>query len=263
MRIGRYFKADSKSRFDEGIVSFIHLGEKIGDKYPISLVIKRNSIDFYYHSIIDPIEESYANNEDVRNTLNMRHINTSMIHLPLSGNSAFKDNLTSKLINYYKEKWKIYYLRDFILDFLFDLEHSKVFKNSPYFKEAELRLNENFLFNVIANKIRYYYNRRKLLLYCTMKKYKKLEYRDIYNEKRKRDNKRRNITSEEEILLRNLWESEKRWLENIFSKEYISLSQRCKGSWINKSTEKELKNIYDYKNKNDKYIKKLRSIFCD
>lgn len=259
MRIGKYFKVNPESIFNKGIVSFKHF--KIRDKYPISLVITKNSIDFYYHNI-DQIEEGHDDNAE-KAVRSMRHINTCIIHLPLSGNLAVKDNLTSKLINYYKEKWDRINLRDIILDFLFDLEHNKVFRNSPYYEEAELKLKENFLFNVIADKTRYYYNQKKLEYYWKNKEYKRVQYRDIYSDNNNWNNKRRNITSEEEILLRNLWESEKEWLEDIYNKDYTLLSQRCEGLWVEKNAEEELKQIYDFNNRYDCYLKNLGSLFYD
>lgn len=51
------------------------------------------------------------------------------------------------------------FLRILILDFLFDLEHSEVFRNSPHYENAEMKLKENIYFQLIAYKAAYYYRR--------------------------------------------------------------------------------------------------------
>ena len=53
--------------------------------------------------------------------------------------------------------------RRLILDFLFDLEHSEIFKHSPLYDEIEVKLLENKYFNLIAAKASYYYDRQVYL----------------------------------------------------------------------------------------------------
>ena len=48
-------------------------------------------------------------------------------------------------------------VRKIFLDFLFDLKHFSVFKESPYYEDLFLRLNENIFFQVISYKAEYYY----------------------------------------------------------------------------------------------------------
>jgi hypothetical protein len=52
------------------------------------------------------------------------------------------------------------FIRKLILDFLFDLEHTKVFQNSLYYEYISVKLKENFFFNALANKAMYYYYRK-------------------------------------------------------------------------------------------------------
>ena len=52
------------------------------------------------------------------------------------------------------------FLRKLFLDFLFDIEHTDVFRNSAHYDEVYTKLKENFLYNAIDNKSEYYYQRR-------------------------------------------------------------------------------------------------------
>ena len=49
------------------------------------------------------------------------------------------------------------FIRKLILDFLFDLEHTKVFQNSPHYEYISVKLKENFFFNALVNKAKYFY----------------------------------------------------------------------------------------------------------
>lgn len=53
-------------------------------------------------------------------------------------------------------------LRKIILDFLFDLEFSNVFKNIAFYDDLAAKLKEDFFFNALLNKARYYYYRTEL-----------------------------------------------------------------------------------------------------
>jgi len=52
------------------------------------------------------------------------------------------------------------FIRILILDFLFDLEQTKVFQTSPHYEHISIKLKENFFFNALANKAKYYYYRK-------------------------------------------------------------------------------------------------------
>lgn len=62
----------------------------------------------------------------------------------------------------YKSKTPTHFLRKLILDFLYDLEFTDVFKNSPFYDQIQVRLKDNFLFSALMNKTRYYYYRTVL-----------------------------------------------------------------------------------------------------
>ena len=55
-----------------------------------------------------------------------------------------------------------HFLRKIILDFLYDLEFTDVFMNVPFYDRLSVKLKENFLFNALMNKTRYYYYRTVL-----------------------------------------------------------------------------------------------------
>lgn len=50
-----------------------------------------------------------------------------------------------------------YFLKVLLLDFIFDLEHTNVFQNSPHYENVHLGLKENPIFQSIANKALFYY----------------------------------------------------------------------------------------------------------
>lgn len=69
-------------------------------------------------------------------------------------------------INYQKPKNQsrppiIGFIRKLFLDFLYDLEHTTVFENASVYDQVYIGLHENFLFNAIANKAEYYYQRKQ------------------------------------------------------------------------------------------------------
>lgn len=59
-----------------------------------------------------------------------------------------------------------YLLRKLILDFLYDLDHTSVFSLSPYSNALLSKLCENYLFNAILRKARFYYYRQLLEEEC-------------------------------------------------------------------------------------------------
>lgn len=195
---GTFFKVDTDSLLGEGQVVFRYLPvcrrphdeSKKHHHFPVYAVLKPFSIDFYYHG---PDIEKDANKEDI-------HVHACILHLPLSLNLAVKDNLTARLSQsfhgYFElndeyefelpktrqtywnldvfsgekggvesecEEGKHILKRKLILDFIFDLEHSRVFEASPHYEEVEVHLRENFFFNAIAAKAAYYYNRQLYL----------------------------------------------------------------------------------------------------
>jgi hypothetical protein len=136
-----------------------------------------------------------------------------------------------------KEK-KIYF-RKLLLDFIYDLEHTHVFENSPYYEEAEVRLRENFMFNAIAAKAAYYWNRHNWI-------------KKLYEEQREKDTSGEHTGNDEKggkaIYAENLAATEKQWLDILRSEqscEYCSYSS----GWF-QSVEKEYEDVILPESKN-------------
>jgi hypothetical protein len=55
------------------------------------------------------------------------------------------------------------FIRKLILDFLFDLEHTKVFQTSSHYEHISVKLKENFFFSALISKANFYYWREMIL----------------------------------------------------------------------------------------------------
>ena len=260
MIYGHFFKLDRDSLLSSGQIIFRYLpvryepdkGKDGYPYYPVYAVLGRHAIDFFYHGK-DQKKDSKNNSKNDRH-----HVHIRLLHLPLSLNLSVKDNLTSILQNdVYNHKYEIsseyktdlensniktysnlevfelektkenkIYFRKLLLDFIYDLEHTHVFENSPYYEEAEVRLRENFLFNAIAAKAAYYWDRHNW----------------TQNEKNSK------AAANGIIYAENLATSEKQWLRILrteLSCEYCSYS----GGWF-KNVEEEYKYVIFPKSKN-------------
>jgi len=112
-------------------------------------------------------------------------------------------------------------IRKLILDFLFDLEHTKIFQNSPCYEHISVKLNENFFFNALANKANYYYCREIIL---------------------NQDNDNKNFFLEKYFL-----PAEEQWMKSIIdirSDYYFTID---KGKWF-EYPETEIAKIYEGQN---------------
>ena len=218
MQQGKFFVLDKDSQLEEGQVFFRYLPVTDDSYFPIYLSIKPYSIDFYYHSIdkdnkggqnlhknIRILHLALSFNLAVKDNLTEILKNNFDCAYPLNDqlNDQYKIDLDNtiqyywNLKEYYSEKdyekiikkhfpdkckdiKKYIYFRKLVLDFLFDLEHSHVFENSPNYEQIEVRLKENFFFNAIAAKTSYYYYRR---LYVQNKNDR--DVKDLYSHKLK------------------------------------------------------------------------------
>jgi len=68
-----------------------------------------------------------------------------------------KGKFQSKIVEDYEVKES--FIRKLILDFIFDLEHSKIFQTSQYYEYIFIKLKENFFFNALSNKANFYYHK--------------------------------------------------------------------------------------------------------
>ncbi len=186
---GRFFCIDKSSLQDEGQVIFRYLPvcdySDAENRHPVYLTIKPYAVDFFFHG---------KNVSGAQDASGNHIVNTCIMRLPLSMNLAVKDNLSFTLRKVYQDDYKIkqkqikltknkaqaYWnldifhhdafnhqedditlsLRNLLLDFLFDMEHSSVFEASPSYEIAEVHLKENFFLSAIAAKASYYYLRK-------------------------------------------------------------------------------------------------------
>lgn len=191
MTQGVFFKIDRDSDFEKGqiifrytAVEYKNLSDDSDLGFPIYLVLNKYSVDVFSHGP----------------DLDGNHSHARILHLPLTLNLASRDNLLSNLERYYDKKIDLHssitvdtsensnvyknldcfstehndrkifsskpnsiFLRDIILDFIFDLEHSKVFQASPNYEEIEAKFKEDVLFSAISAKAAYYYNRNEYI----------------------------------------------------------------------------------------------------
>jgi len=130
------------------------------------------------------------------------HVHQRVLHMPLSENLTVKDNLTSIIKDCSNGEWHLsdkslpaverqrqcgyaeltcwpfkssvqlehrinngltISLSRILLDFLFDLEHEKVFRHSPLFEKVETLLLQTPLVNSIHDKAEYYWCRHRFL----------------------------------------------------------------------------------------------------
>jgi len=122
---------------------------------------------------------------------------------------------------------KYVYFRKLILDFLYDLEHSHIFENSPHYEEIEVRLKANFFFNAIASKVAYYHNRR---LYTKNKNDR--DVKDLYSHKLK--------------------PSEAQWLKILRIKQSCQIFWKS-GGWFEKVEDEYEKVLFSKKDRFDRF----------
>lgn len=191
MKAGNFFRVDDNSQFKQGIVYYRYLPVSLikckgGESdCPIYMEISSSSITFYLQ---------LRGNNDIYN-------HSELFSIPFSKNLRTKDNLKGILRQLYdkdidqikkeiytidenynegtysdkritqknitgkseKEKGCIIQYRELILDFLFDLEHSKVFSNSPSYERMEDVLAEYPFFIALSAKYDFYYKRDQLI----------------------------------------------------------------------------------------------------
>lgn len=192
MHQGRFFQVDQSTRTGEGLFVFRYMpveskqNEAIrkfdSPKYPLYLILNEHAVEFYFHHGLS--DERGKTKE---------HGNVKILELPLSDNLRVIDNLSTRLYDIYTETLQIddwisledvsgglttysslgclpsktskpgLDLHRLVLDFLFDMEHSRVFKASPLYDVVERKLHENFVLNAIASKASYYYERAMFL----------------------------------------------------------------------------------------------------
>lgn len=122
--------------------------------------------------LTDTLNESFSNEFPVKsNILLKKIIRESYVHEEEQCSHLSKDSYSSLDIfeietkEHYEGKGEnaTHFLRKLILDFLFDFEFTSVFKNLSFYNTISVKLKENFVFNALMNKMRYYYFRMRLV----------------------------------------------------------------------------------------------------
>ena len=126
-----------------------------------------------------------------------------------------------------------HFLRKIILDFLYDLEFSDVFKNIPFYDRLYSKFKENFLFNALMNKTRYYYYRLVLSKMDVIEPIKNVENG---NEEELKLTERR-IRSFVELYAK----AEQDWVNSILDK--CAMHQFHESPWFEESNV-ELEQVY-------------------
>lgn len=116
-------------------------------------------------------------------------------------------------------------LRKLFLDFLYDIEHTNVFKNAYNSEAIYIALNENFLFKAIRNKAEYYYQRKMVSV-----------PRDGYETAF-------DVAEKEVFMADSYVDAEKRWVETIADPRSESTFHVAEGWFL--SAEKEMNAVYE------------------
>ncbi len=194
MKIGNFFKIDNNSKFDDGIVYYRYLRiyrkeNKGGESdYPVYLSISSSAITFY----IQKREENFK-----------IYKHSELFHIPLSVNLRAKKNIENIFKNIYeaniteleekndfnksntyakddakdtysdsnliqskkdlKDSKYLLSFRELILDFLFDVEHCRVFRSSSLYKKMKESLTSDPFFVALSAKYDFYYKRKTLI----------------------------------------------------------------------------------------------------
>ncbi|MDR1897955.1 MAG: hypothetical protein LBR10_14315 [Prevotellaceae bacterium] len=245
MNYGKFFRLNNnKSDIGNGIAVFDYIQmldtkNKNGiPKYPIYLTITKDGIDFRIHY--------YDETPQI-------HIHNIILSLPLSANLDIKDGLTSSLVEGWETTFptnehnylhplvvKSYpsdslsyfnlkcfnnegdkednqnFIRKLILDFMFDLEQTKVFQTSPHYEHISIKLKENYFFSALAAKANFYY------------------YRGLLDE----------LVKEKSIYAEYCLKAEKQWTKAIRSAKANANFNGYRDHWFD-DPEKEMDSVYD------------------
>lgn len=140
------------------------------------------------------------------------------------------------------KEYNRFVIRKLFLDFLYDFEHTDVFQNSPHYDKVYGILHNDFLFDAIAKKAEYYYQKKLCEnVFCNTK--------DHFEDKN--------------YLLANLENhvyAEHHWVECILNPQSDKLFYDS--NWII-STKKELDNVYTSVNSCADLLEKIQMLYDD
>lgn len=233
------------------------------EKYPIYVTFSQEGVSFHIHNIEENTSEDQTTqhtnslilslpislNLDIKDSLTQNVINIFHNKFPYNSTenrlydyaaSSLKNSeLEGKGITYSSlEVFGIVYdksqeierppivgmLRKLFLDFLYDIEHTNVFKNAYNSEAIYIALNENFLFKAIRNKAEYYYQRKMVSV-------PRDGYETAFD------------VAEKEIFMADSYvDAEKRWVETIADPRSESTFHIAEGWFL--SAEKEMNAVY-------------------
>lgn len=116
-------------------------------------------------------------------------------------------------------------LRKLFLDFLYDLEHTSVFKNAYNYEAIYIALNENFLFRAIKSKAEYYYQRK------------------MVSAPREEGDTPFDVADREILMADHYVETERRWVETITDHRSEATFHMANG-WL-LDAEQEMNAVYE------------------
>lgn len=247
MNYGYFFALDHESSdLGLGITVFNYKPVKVGDndyennpgspRYPIFCSFRKDGAYFYIHYDIDDV-----------------HSLGPILKLETSTDDMTRDRLTKVITESYSTEYQaekidkyishevdskvggLYYsnleqftdgknipiIRKIILDFMFDMEHTEVFRNSPHYNTIYSNLHRNPLYHAIVAKAEYYYQRKYANENIQEDKDEKCVLKKLFSShsscdfKNSAQEKTDIIVKNNIFLLRELAEAEQRWVDII------------------------------------------------
>lgn len=270
MRAGLFYELDPNSRLSKGLVVFRYrriLQDSPNNYKPIYLVIKKDELYCYYsdyqsreHTHLFRLH--YSDHQNPKGKLYRELIGlfgvTKKVNIETTKNKHRKENTIQQnkqpfsLLSYDKgfgtynklevfelpnhrlceqDPWSLdICLGTVFLDFLYDLKHSDVFANTPYFDKLKTLIRENFLFSAILAKAEYYFQRELL-------------NNLIENNSLARDQKNKRL----KFINQSFLDSEKKFLKILIQENAPDVLTSA--LWFNSQIERETDNILVFEKK--------------
>lgn len=140
--------------------------------------------------------------------------------------------------NYSQEKCTTYFLRKLLMDFLFDFEITGVFKNLSFYSAISIKLRENFLFNALINKMRYYYFRTRLI---GKELFDILDHTEVVQVDGEEKDDGEKMDQNLQFLFQRYEAAEREWVSSIFHTKAMKAFHES--PWFNECHE-ELEQVY-------------------
>lgn len=178
MRSGKHFILDPASQIENGIVVFRYQkvrSDRGGRNFPVYVSIGKSEITFYYSGYDINSEANQKNSPS-------GYVNQRLFSIP-TYESVGIESLANKLNDLYSQTLAVgsevqvnnqnggyssiplfsesnpsnIYFRILFLDFLFDWQHSDLFRNSAYYEDTRTRLGRNHFWQAIIAMLEFHY----------------------------------------------------------------------------------------------------------